>query len=156
MKTGKIVRPKLELKDTFVDERIFAFFEHSWRSCKALAGTTDVKAKQELGMYLSDEVSMLVWGKFGVKLLTEDQLLAAIREVPVRTRNRMVTCYKLIKMVQSQDQPIQAFVSNLKAAASLCEFKVKCKDNLCRNYVDFKEQMVMEQFMVRMADKEPQ
>ena len=29
-KTGKIIRPKLELKDSFVDEETFAFFEHRW------------------------------------------------------------------------------------------------------------------------------
>ena len=28
VKTGKIVRPRLELKDSFVDEETFAFFEH--------------------------------------------------------------------------------------------------------------------------------
>ena len=56
---------------------------------------------------------MLVWGKFGAeqyKLLTEDQPLAAIREVAVRTWNRILNHHKLRKMVQSHDQPIQAFL----------------------------------------------
>ena len=60
-KTGKIVRPKLELKDSYVDEEVFAFFEHRWKSYKAIAGITNVKAKQELGMCMSDEVSLLLW-----------------------------------------------------------------------------------------------
>ena len=30
VKTGKIVRSRLELKDSFVDEETFAFFEHRW------------------------------------------------------------------------------------------------------------------------------
>ena len=157
MKTGKITRPRLELKYSYVDEEIFAFFEHRWRSYKALAGITDMKAKQELGMCLSDEVSMLLWGKFGAEqyeLLTEDQLLDAARELVVRTRNRMVPRHKLRKMTQSHDQPIQLFLSALKTTARLCDYKVKCMDDLCGKYVDFTEQMVMEQLMVGMADEE--
>ena len=107
-KTGKIVRPRLELKDSYVDEEIFAFFEHRWKAYKALAGISDAKAKQELGMCMSDEVSLLLWGKFGEEqydLQTEGQLLEATRDLVVRTRNRTVTRHKLRKMVQAHDQP---------------------------------------------------
>ena len=45
MKIGKVVSPKLELKDSFVGEEIFAFFQHRWRSYKALPDITDVRAK---------------------------------------------------------------------------------------------------------------
>ena len=132
-KTGKIVRPKLELKDSYVDEEIFAFFEHRWKFYKALAGITDAKAKQELGMCLSDEVSMLLWGKFGPEQyehLTEEQLLVATRDLVVRTRNKMVTSHKLRKMAQSHDQPIHSFLSALKTTARLCDYKVKCMNDL--------------------------
>ena len=158
-KTGKIVRPRLEMKDSYVDEELFAFFEHRWESYKALAGISAAKAKQELGMCLSDDVSILVWGKFGpeqYQLLTEAQLMAAVKEVVVRTRNKMVTRHKLRKMIQSHDQPIQSFLSNLKTTARLCDYKVKCGDEMCGKFVDFTDQMVLEQLMVGMVDEETQ
>ena len=30
VKTGKVIRPRLELKDSYVEEERFAFFEHRW------------------------------------------------------------------------------------------------------------------------------
>ena len=149
----------MELKDSYVDEETFAFFEHRWKAYKALAGITGAKTTQELGLCLSDEVSRMLWGKFGQEqydLQTEEQLLSAARELVVRTRNKMVTRHKLRKMVQSHDQPIQSFLSALKTTARLCDYKVKCMDEMCGKYVDFTEQMVMEQLMVGIADEESQ
>ena len=90
--------------------------------------------KQELALCLSDKVAQVVYGRYGHKAyaaLTEKQLLAAIREMVVRTRNKMVTRHKLRKMVQSHDQPVQTYLSNLKATARMCEYKVKCEDDMC-------------------------
>ena len=158
-KTGKIIRPKLELKDSFVDEETFAFFEHRWSEYKGMAGVEDNMAKKELSHCLSDEVQMLMFGRYGkeqYEALTEPLLITAVKEMVVRTRNKMVTRHKLRKMVQSHDQPIQTFLSNLKATARLCDYKVKCEEELCGKFVDFTDQMVMEQLTVGLADEETQ
>ena len=65
VKTGKIVRPRLELKDSFVDEETFAFFEHRWTEYKGMAGVTTDMAKKELSHCLSDEIQMLLFGRYG-------------------------------------------------------------------------------------------
>ena len=48
VKTGKILRPRLELKDSFVDEETFAFFIHRWSEYKGMAGVSPDMAKKEL------------------------------------------------------------------------------------------------------------
>ena len=115
--------------------------------------------KQELALCLSDEVAQLVYGRYGHEAytaLTEKQLLAAIREMVVRTRNKMVTRHKLRKMVQSHDQPVQTYLSNLKATARMCEYKAKCEDEMCGKMVDFTDMMVLEQLSVGLADEDTQ
>ena len=115
--------------------------------------------KQELAFCLSDEAAQLVYGRYGHEAytaLTEEQLLAALREMVVRTRNKLVTRSKLRKMVQSHDQPVQTYLSNLKATARMCEYRVKCEDEMCGKMVDFTDQMVMEQLTVGLADEETQ
>ena len=158
VKTGKIIRPRLELKDSYVEEERFDFFEHRWSEYKVIAGVKE-NLKQELALCLSDEAAQLVYGRYGHEgytALTEEQLLAAIREMVVRTRNKLVTRHKLRKMVQSHDQPVQTFLSNLKATARMCEYKVKCEDEMCGKLVDFTDQMVMEQLTVGLADEDTQ
>ena len=86
----------------------------------------------------------------------ETLLVAAIKEMVVRTRNKLVTRHKLRQMVQSHDQPIQTFLASIKATARLCEYKVKCEEELCGKMVDFTDQMVMEQLTVGLADEETQ
>ena len=57
-------------------------------------------AKKELSQCLSDEVQMLLFGRYGkeqYKVLTEPLLITAIKEMVVRTRNKMVTRHKLRK-----------------------------------------------------------
>ena len=81
------------------------------------------------------------------KTLTEAQMLSSIKEMVVRTKNKMATCHKLRQMAQSHDQPIQTFLSSLKATARLCAYKVKCEDEMCGKFLDFKDQMVMEQWV---------
>ena len=156
VKTGKVIRPRLELKDSYVEEERFAFFEHRWSEYKVIAGVKE-NIKQALALCLSDEAAQLVYGRYGHEAytaLTEEQLLAAIREMVVRTRNKLVTRSKLRKMVQSHDQPVQTYLSNLKATARMCEYKVKCEDEMCGKMVDFTDQMVIEQLTVSLADEE--
>ena len=61
-----------------------------------------------------------MYGRFGsdaYDALTEEQLMAAVKEMVVRSRNKLVTRHKLRQMMQDHDQPIQTYVANLKATA---------------------------------------
>ena len=78
VKTGKIVRPRLELKDSFVDEETFAFFEHRWSEYKGMAGVAPNMTKKELSHCLSDEIQMLLFGRYG-KEQYENAFFSAVR-----------------------------------------------------------------------------
>ena len=58
----KVIRPRLELKDSYVEEERFAFFEHRWSEYKVIAGVKE-NIKQELALCLSDEAAQLVYGR---------------------------------------------------------------------------------------------
>ena len=64
VKTGKILRPGLELKDSFVDEETFAFFVHRWSEYKGMAGVSTDIEKTERSHCLSDEVQMLLFRRY--------------------------------------------------------------------------------------------
>ena len=54
--------------------------------------------KKELSHCLSDEIQMLLFGRYGkeqYEALTETLLIAAVKEMVVRTRNKLVTRHKL-------------------------------------------------------------
>ena len=70
--------------------------------------------------------------------------MAAIKEMVVRSRNKLVTRHKLRHMMQDHDQPIQTYMANLKTTARISNYKVKCDDALCGKLVDFTELMVLE------------
>ena len=62
-----------------------------------MAGVKE-RSKQELAACLSDKAAQLVYGRFGNEMydaLTEEQLLAAIKEMVVRSRSKLVTRHKL-------------------------------------------------------------
>ena len=68
---------------------------------------TKTNAKQELSLCLSDEAAQLVYGRYGHEAYTalaEAQLMIAIEEMVVRTRNKLVTRRKLRQTVQGHDQ----------------------------------------------------
>ena len=46
VKTEKVIRPRLELKDSYVEEERFAFFKHRWEEYKVIAAIKE-NAKQE-------------------------------------------------------------------------------------------------------------
>ena len=56
VKTEKILRPRLTLKNSQVEEESFQFFEHRWAEYKVTARIKE-RAKRELAACLSDKAS---------------------------------------------------------------------------------------------------
>ena len=97
----KIRRPQLVVKEGFVTEEAFEYFEHAWDEYKTLAGVTTA-VKQHLSSCLGEEVSTLVhatYGTAGYKALTEASLMAAAKGIMVKTRNRLVMELQLKNLV---------------------------------------------------------
>ena len=60
----KVRRPQLVVKEGFVTEEAFEYFEHAWDEYKTLAGVTTA-VKQHLSSCLGEEVSTLLHARFG-------------------------------------------------------------------------------------------
>ena len=82
-------------------------------------------AKQHLSSCLGEEVSTLVYnryGKTGYEGLDEAGLLEAARVLVVKTRNKLVTKLQLKKMSQGVEEPVQTFLGRMKPIARNCGF----------------------------------
>ena len=105
VRAEKVKRPQLVVKDGFVTEEAFGYFEHSWKEYKKLAGVTTA-VKQHLASCLGEEVSALLYAKFGAEgydALTEEGLLEAAKGMVVKSRNRLVMQLQLKKILQGPD-----------------------------------------------------
>ena len=75
----KVRRPQLVVKEGFVTEDLFGYFEHAWEEYKTLASVTTA-VKQHLSSCLGEEVSTLIYAAFGAegyKAMTEAGLMEA-------------------------------------------------------------------------------
>ena len=84
------MRPQLVMKDGYVTEEVFSYFVHSWKEYKQLANVTTA-VKQHLAKCLGEEVSTLLYGKFGPEgydALTKDGLLEAAKGMVVNASNK--------------------------------------------------------------------
>ena len=89
VKSEKVMRPQFVMKDGYVMEEAFSYFVHSWKESKQLANV-----KQHFAKCLGEEVSTLLYGKFGPKgydALTKDGLMEAAKGMVVKARNKLVT-----------------------------------------------------------------
>ena len=88
----KVQRPKLVVKDGYVTDEAFDYFEHAWREYKTLA-SVNTAVKQHLSSCLGEEVLTMVYntyGEMGYDALDEAALLKAARCLVVKTRNKLV------------------------------------------------------------------
>ena len=100
-------------------EEAFGYFEHAWKKYKTLAAVTTA-VKQHFSSCLGEEVSTLLYAKFGVEgyeALTEAGLMEAAKGMVVKTRNRLVMQLQLKKILQGPDQPVQTYLASLKSIA---------------------------------------
>ena len=63
VRAEKVKRPQLVVKEGFVTEEAFGYFEHAWKEYKTLAAVTTA-VKQHLSSCLGEEVSTLLSAKF--------------------------------------------------------------------------------------------
>ena len=81
----KVKRPKLVVKDGYVADEAFDYYEHAWREYKTLA-SVNTAVKQHLSSCLEEEVLTMVfnqYGEMGYDALDETALLKAARVLVV-------------------------------------------------------------------------
>ena len=154
VRSERIQRPKLVIKEGFMTDKAFNYFEHAWGEYKVLASITTA-AKQHLSSCLGEEVSTLVYnryGKTGYEGLDKAGLLEAARGLVVKTRNKLVTKLQLQKMSQGEEEPVQTFLGRMKPIARNCGFKLQCPSPTCAQSVDYTDEILLMQMIAGLAD----
>ena len=154
VRSERIQRPKLVIKEGFTTDEAFNYFEHAWGEYKVLASVTTA-AKQYLSSCLGEEVLTLVdnrYGKTGYEGLDEAGLLEAARGLVVKTRNKLVTKLQLQKMSEGEEEPVQTFLGKMKPIARNCGFKLTCPSPTCAQSVDYTDEILLMQMITSLAD----
>ena len=138
-------RPTAELD---MDDVQWTVFLDSWQRYKRIA-ELDKESKQticdELREACDPEVNKLMFKFVGASKLSsselkEEELLAHIKSVAVRSIHHDVHSWTFNGLTQEQGETVSRFVGRLKAQAALCDFNVTC--NKCTEPVSYAEQMV--------------
>ena len=83
---------------------------------------------------------------------TEDQVLAAIKQLAVRQESTMVARVTLHNMYQDRDESIRAFCARLRGQAGTCNFQTKCSN--CQKDTFYTDTMIRDVLIRGIADQD--
>ena len=72
--------------------------------------------------------------------LTEDMLLAQIKKIAVRVKNRAVNRVKLNTLKQDKGEPIRRFAGRIRSLATVSEYSLKCTS--CKVEVSYTDEVI--------------
>ena len=153
LKLSKPNRPSVELN---INDNQWIFFIEEWSRYKRRSNISDPQdLSDELLACCSLELRKTLFDFIGSTLsnLPEEDLLNSIKQCAVQGKSKNVHRYEFSQFAQEQNQSPQSYVASLKAKADLCCFSVKCK---CENTVSYAEQMVIDQMITGLVDKQIQ
>ena len=121
--------------------------------------TDPEEIRNELRATCSRDVNRLLLGWVEAPLLNrmeEEALLKHIKAITVEGVHKEVHRQTFMKLTQSEGESITDFAARLKEQATLCEFKVACQSQTCDCMVSYSEDMVCNQMVSGLWDKEHQ
>ena len=95
-------------------------------------------------------------GKDTLGSADEEGLLNHINNIAVKGINTAVHWQEFYGMAQVAEQPIRAFVGQLRSKAAQCDFTTKCTSSRCSQNISYSDIMFSDQMIVGLYDKECQ
>ena len=86
--------------------------------------------------------------------VSEESLLAQIKKIAVRIKNRAVNRVKLNTLKQDKGEPIRRFAGRIRSLATVSEYAVKCGS--CKTEVSYTDEVIKDQVISGIADHEIQ
>ena len=83
---------------------------------------------------------------------TEEQVLAAIKQLAVRQESTMVARVTLHNMHQDRDEPIRAFCARLRGQAGTCDFQTECTH--CHENTFYTDTMIRDVLIRGISDQD--
>jgi hypothetical protein len=153
-------RPDRPDVDLGCNEGQWAFFLDEWglykRRCNLKAADTTLELRACCSAELKKELFDFV-GASTLNTLDENALVAQIKTLAVKGKNKAVHRQEFYSMHQEPGQPIQAFVAKLRSKAEHCQFTLECTNADCSHQSNsYAESMVADQMVVGCCDKDIQ
>ena len=150
-------RPKIDLTN---NEGHWAFFIDEWCRYKRQSKINATDINDELRSCCAEQLRKELFDLYGAETLDtldEDGLLDKIKRVAIKGKNKSVHRQEFYGMSQVHDQPVQAYVAQLRCKAEHCRFTVKCTSEACEHHVNsYAESMVSDQMVVGCSDSDIQ
>ena len=86
--------------------------------------------------------------------MSEADLTAAIKTLAVKVESKLVHRIRMGQSTQTPGHSIRNFHAVLKGQAKLCQFRVTCPAPACDTVVDYSEEVIMDQLIRGINDKE--
>merc|ERR1711867_297190 len=86
--------------------------------------------------------------------MSEADLTAAIKTLAVKMESKLVHRIRMGQSTQTPGHSIRNFYAVLKGQAKLCQFRVTCPSPTCNTMVDYSEEVIMDQLIRGISDKE--
>ena len=149
-------RPEIDLG---CSETQWAFFNDEWELYQRRASLQPGHLTDELRACCSKELRKTLFDLLGsttLKSLGEKALLEKIRSVAVIGKNKAVHRKEFYEIHQAPDEPVNRFVAKLRAKAERCNFTQPCSNNDCEQLNNYGDEMVKDQMVCGLHDKDIQ
>ena len=144
----KPVPPPRPAVDEGITEGDWQHFLEKWnrykRSCLSTAQPTAVK--DNLRYCCSEQLDKSVYNTGLADTCSEEELMAAMKELAVRKQNILVNVFQFQKMGQDPNETAGSFVARLKGQARVCNFQLPAGQS------DYSEKMVTHQLISGLVD----
>ena len=149
--------PRPEIKQDITEED-WVCINAEWSNFKSCAGISDDQLVNQLYQCCEKSLARLIIRE-QPDVLTKGEagLLAAIKRFAVVKIATSVRRTNLLATRQTSGQSIREFYANIKAAAAVCQFRVKCKQECCKDVdslVDYTANVVKDVLLIGIADEE--
>ena len=152
--------PRLKLDPPRIDSNCdpdkFSAFTRQWTMYKVGMAIASDMTTTALFYCCTDELrtDLLRDIRSDVALMTETDLLAAIKRLAVKEESTLVHRIRLSRMMQSPGTGIRSFLANLRGQAALCQYTAWCTEAGCTHVYDFSEEIIKDNLIRGIADPE--
>ena len=126
----KVRRPVISASGTGED---WNYFSARWTEYKAATGVTGAELVLQLLECCDEELRKDLTRTAGGSLAnkSEEEVLAAIKQLAVREENVLLACVELYNMRQDAGEEIRRFGARIRGQANLCKYVITCISDTC-------------------------
>ena len=150
----KLEPPKLSAGS---DQETWELFLRSWALYKAGMNIGDTQSSVYLFNCLEQDLRediLRANPSTQISDMSEADLTAAIKTLAVKVESKLVHRIRMGQSTQTPGHSIRNFHAVLKGQAKLCQFRVTCPAPACNTVVDYSEEVIMDQLIRGINDKE--